>query len=440
MKANIIHMIFLLLLISCVQDLEEPNRFIKVIGDETTSIGERIIALPDGNIAVLGKTGILAASYNAENYIENLEDQSGSVSILDENGNLIRSMYFPIESFKSEYFEVTNTANGVVLKDLISLSDGTYVAVAQMRDFEFRYDSPDGIVEGEGGVAPLIIKLDENFEVIKYLNMNGEEGWTGDFSIRAHIKKFPFSDDIMVLTTNFEYCQPNPCPPKGYSLLRLNSDLDTLDAERFDVDKFNSTGIKSAENFDFDPAGHVVMIGQRNNRLWTYSVPTDDLNYQLEQISDIDINGTFGWNNNEHFIISREDGFHTLLYTDAPYQVKFVEINSSMNTFRDVVIIDDYREDEPPVGNYPRAFFRTQNGDYLALLIHIPQEESVPNWSTLHRLNPDGIEIFQIRLDGFPGDVMETEDGDILVMTNTRFNNSLYKMTLRKLSADGKLY
>ena len=102
-----IHLVFLMvsaLLSSCLEELNEQQQFVKILGEEGDSFGKRIRELPNGDLLIVGATEVNAfdSDFNFLLRIEESEvDVMGvpSITRTDRVGNVLLSRAFPIGSF-----------------------------------------------------------------------------------------------------------------------------------------------------------------------------------------------------------------------------------------------------------------------------------------------------------------------------------------------------
>lgn len=431
--------VILIALVSCLEKVDfEQDQYVKVLGLEGSAIAERIIELENGDIMVLGKLGVAAhdilSGPNGPEFLS-VEDQAPFIAITDRNGNIKRIEAYPIEAYELEYAIVSNIENKATFKDIIPDPQGGYTVLVELRNFDIVLEEPIQIEilsnPNQQVTNHLLLKLDSDFKIIKMISINCESDW--DFIYRPHavIKELP-NNEIGVLlgikafpSDNFRF--------GGYSFLRMNHNLEVLARG----DDFNRDGIKFSHDFDVDDQNRIILIGQRNYSTVLYRFPMENMTYEAEEYEEIDY-ATNQINTNEHFIISHEDGGSTMLYTRSSSDVLFQRRGPNLNYKGPPVNLPNPSQLKGLI-RVPRAFYQTMNGDFLVYNLHIPDSQE-PIEGYLHRISNSGDPIWSIKIEGTPGDVIETNTGDILVASNTVYNGLLHRVNLIKLNANGELY
>ncbi|MEQ8239855.1 MAG: hypothetical protein RIA69_11620 [Cyclobacteriaceae bacterium] len=433
--------VFLLVFLawSCVEKVDfEQDRFVKILGKEGTAITERIIEMDNGDIMVLGKMGIAAhdiTSTFSGPQIGEVEDQAPFIAITDANGNLKFLKMYPLEDFVLKWIDVFNFENKTTFKYIAPLSDGGYALMAQVYGFDFNIDIP-GVLDlidysspGDVNFAPILFRLDPNFNVTDIRSFNAGPDWDGVHTLaRAVMKPLP-NNELGIL---FGY-KISGDKSIGYTFLHLDGDLDTLAL----ADEFDNIEGKIAYDFDLVELNTLKILGgEQDGRLYEYSLSLSDPDRELSR-RYISEDGVFRHpNTNEHFVKTLSGGEMLYVYTNPSQNLIIGKIVGSGQADRIIEFgsAEDFRE----TIRAPRAVYETTNGDLLVYEIIIPNV-GVP-FGYLHRVEQDGDYVFSIRMEGAPGDVIETRDGNILVATNNQYNGLTQRINLIKMSANGERY
>ncbi len=440
MKKRLITLILFIpvLFFSCLEEIDyEQDQYVKALGLEGSAIAERVIELDNGDIMVLGKLGraahdIFSGYIGIE--IESLEDQAPFIAILDPNGNIKQMKSYPINSLDLTYAILYNFANKTSFEQVLEDPNGGYTVLAASRGFDVQFvntpfdvlieDTPDNRT-----VTPLLLKLDEDLNLTRVLSFNCQENWDFVYRTRAVMKPLP-NNEIGILIglklVNLSWFS-------GYTFIRMNHNFDTLG---FGND-FDRDGIKLGYNFTYDQENRITVIGERDDQLALFRFPLDNMVRNEEEFQAINHAGEVP-NFNEHFILEQRDGNYAVLFFNPASNVIFQRRDKALNQVGSAV----YMDNPSPITSLirvPRAFYQTQNGDFLVYNQHIPDSQE-PVEGYLHRISATGEHLWATKIEGTPGDVTETADGSILVVANTVYNGLLHRINLIKLNAHGELY
>lgn len=179
------------------------------------------------------------------------------------------------------------------------------------------------------------------------------------------------------------------------------------------------------------------MIGQVNTSLWIIVQRGQEFGQELSAYFDESGQGD-AHNNNPMFIEQFSDGEYLVVYTDPPQDTRMqifglCDVNCPPQNpdTGPIIISQEVRE-------FPRAVSITKNDEILIYTERLTNS-TVPE-GYLYRVDKMGNTKFRIRLEGTPGDVIESQDGTILVLSNPLFNGLIPKTRLTKLSADGTIF
>ncbi len=441
--ASLIPVICTIILSSCLEEVKyEQDQFVKILGLEGSSIGEKIIELDNGDLMILGEMGIAAHEVESTNIgvqLTEVEDQAPFIAITDPNGNLKRLRMYPIEDFQLNYFKVLNTTNRTTFKTIIPVSDG-YVVLAQLFDFDFELSIPGAALytdlskPGDFNYAPLLFKLDQKFNITELHSFNGQSNDLPEFSrSKTSMKPLP-GGEIGILFGSKISLQNGFAA--GYSFLRLTEKLDTIEL----AEDFDSGSQKLAYDFDLGGDNFLNVLGSQDNNIYLYKLPLDALRKENERATFINFSGQFpgNFNTNEHFVKTMDNENTLLVYTHpSSRSINAAILNPSGVELQNIEI--GKGEDFNGEIRAPRAVFEMANGDLLVYVLNIPDDAS-PVYGYLYRYTIKGELIFRKRIDGTPGDMIETKDGNIVVLSNSIYNGILQRIHLYKLNAYGELY
>ena len=421
--------------LSCLEEIDYfQDQYVKVLGLEGSALAERVIELDNGDIMIIGSLG--RASHDVTSgfiglEIGAVEDRAPFVAITDANGNIKQMKSYPIESFDLANIELENVANNSIFKEIIPDHNGGYIVLGQLSGFDL-IAGPITIrnTPGSRTTAPFLVKLDENLNMKKLVPFELD---TIDgnliYRARAIMKPLPNNEVGLLLGMKVR----NFTEFIGYAFYRMDHDLNILDAG----DDFDRPGFKLAYDFVYDQENRVAILGERNDRMVMFRIPIDNMVYEAEEFQDIDHSGEFP-NFNEHFILEQENGNYAILYTDPASRIVFSLKGPDLNNVGPPVDIPNPSSIESLI-RVPRAFTQMINGDFLIYNQHIPDSQE-PIEGYLHRVSSTGQALWSVQIDGTPGDVTETADGDILVVANTVYNETLHRINLIKLNENGELY
>ena len=428
-----------LLLTGCLEEVGvEQKQFTKVLGLEGTSIAEKVIELDNGDLMIIGEMGRAAHEIETTSVgpeIRELEDQAPMIAITDANGNMKFLKMYPLEEFDLKYVDVFNFENRTTFQYIEPLQNGGYLAMAQNLGFDFDYHGPDQgpytdySIPGDVNFTPFLFKLDDQFNVVGVHTYNGGFDWDGIHIRTTGVMKALPNDEIGVLLGR-TYLGERPV---GYTFMRLDGNGEVIEA----TEHADSLAGKMAYDFDIDGTNTLKILGTENDEsggsFYVYDLPLQDLGAETNA-QFIDFDGVFEFSNtNEQFIKYTASGELLTVYTNP----------------RENLILAKFGFRQPfEIGNAagllstnraPRAVFETRNGEFLVYEVIIPFSSDSPH-GYLHRIKTDGTHIFSQRIEGSPGDVIETKDGNIVVAANRIYNGLNQRIHLIKLDANGKLY
>ena len=432
---------------SCMEKVPyEQDQFVKVLGLEGSSLAEKVIELDNGDLMILGRMGRAAHEIESSGVgtdINEVEDQAPFIAITDHNGNLKRLQLYPIEDFAGKFIDVFNLENKITFRHILPLNDGGYLVLARMSGFDFTTQFPgqpsatDYSVSGDSNIAPIMIRLDADLHLVSFHSLNADVSWDARyFRLVAKMRLLPNGNIGLLLGRKVDF-SVEPSQPIGYSFLELSHDLDTV---RFAED-FDHRPNKWAYDFDIDTNDDLVILGTQDFSFRLFKLPLGDLSGENEQSRFIRDDGVFeSENTDEQYVRVLNDGNYFLVMTDPPRQVIAEVRNSSLDLVSGPVEIgmgDAFNDND--LIRAPRAVYKMSNGDLLIYIINIPSQDK-PVEGYLHRVRPDGTEVFQLQIDGTPGDVIETSDGNLVVVANVIYNGLLQRVHILKLNANGELY
>lgn len=437
----------ILLLAGCVEEVPFLERnWVKVLGEETNSFGERIIKLDNGDLMIFGELGIAAhdiVNPGDATEIGEIEDQGPAIFITDPNGNLKESHSWPFDNIETTYVDFLNFENATRFIDGAQSPNGGWTMLAETRNI-------DGIFQGDTlrsssdaqFVTYFLFSLSSDFEIREIKPLNFGEDW--DFRLRVRMSMKALSPTELVLFTawNFDLSQPIGTLPEGYDYYLVDHDLNLKSNYPFLSPGSNKVG----NNFIINSDQELVISGQVSNSNGNFQTLFHTAIGSATDISTLlDDRGTGSpINNNEHFPIQLADGRYAATYTNAPGEIKVSVLSGAFvreRTFR-VGPFEKWEDPNTRTGpnRSPRAFIPLHNGDMLLLAVYQPSTEPFAILTDLYRLSPDGEEVFHKRFEGTPGDIIETLDGHIILMTNSPYNEPFEKITIRKLSPNGEIF
>lgn len=428
---------FIILMVAasgCLEQVDyEMDQYVKVLGLEGAAIAERLIPLANGDIMVLGKMGVAAHEIESTAIgpeIKELEDQASMIAITDSNGNLNFLKMYPLEDFDLKFIDVFNFENRTTFKYIEPLSMGGYAVMAEVRGFDFNINIP-GVINttdisqsGSTNFAPILFRLDDQFNVTEVRSFNAGPDWDGQYFLTSGVLKALPNDEIGILLGR-KVLADNPI---GYTFIHMDGNLDTIAI----ADNFDNPDGKLAYDFDIDDSEILKIFGSEiDGGMYQYDLPLTDISIETNRRFLVE-DGVFSFpNTNEHFTRKLKSGEFLFVYTNP-------RDNLILAQHGNVAFRIGNQEEFPETNRAPRAIYEMMNGDILIYEIIIPANESP--YGYLHRVKLDGTNVFSRRIDGSPGDVIETRDGNIIVAANNIYNGLNPRINLLKLDANGKLY
>ena len=441
------HLLLVLFLFAgCVEDVPflEEN-WVRVLGEETNSFGERILELENGDLMVLGELGI--AAFDVVNpgdatEIGEIEDQGPAIFITDANGNLKETHAWPFDDTETEFVDFINFENTTRFIDIVNDARGGWTVLAESRNF-------DGIINGDTimstassqFVTYFLFSLTGDFQLKEIKPVNFGADWDLRFRIRMSMQELNESQIILFAGWNFDFSQPVGSLPEGYDYFIIDHDLNFISNYRFLAPGTNKLG----NRFIINDQNELIISGQVSNANGHFqTLFRNPIGSTTEQTIIVDQRGTFQpINNNEHFPIQLTDGRYAVAYTNAPGEIKVNVFDELLRSER-IFSVGPFEKWEDPVARTgptrsPRAFIPLDNGDMLLLTVFQPSREPFDIVTDLYRLTPTGNQVFHRRLQGTPGDIIQSQDGNIIIVTNSPYNVPFEKITIRKLSPNGKV-
>lgn len=427
--------LFMVSLLSCVEDVQPDPGYIKVIGKQGSSSGNKLLELPNGDIMIAGKLGVPA--FDITQTTDDLlfgraQDLAPTLVITDKAGNVKQIRSYPISGIQSNSFiQVSDYEDKASFIDIVPMGDGGYYALGQFSGFTFSVPN-EGILNDNkpNNVSPFLMKLNANLEMEFFRSLNAGPGWDTIFHVMPRIMKLPEPDGNLLVLLGFDNPRPYLDFSKlGFSLLKLNAAGDTLSYRNYP-----GSGVKFANNMNLDTHENLVLIGQKDNMLACFTIPLDSLGSKTYQEVSYPFNdsGAGGFNTNDSYIFPIPGDKFFTVYSQP---INAVVVRLLDHTF--TPIVSEFDITGQSTSEYARVVTQTSNGDYLIYTEWLEQPELK---GFLYRITQQQQVLWRIPLDGIPGDVMENSDGTILAMSNRTYNNLLLKITLTKLSADGKVF
>ncbi|MFY0607038.1 MAG: hypothetical protein JXR10_10000 [Cyclobacteriaceae bacterium] len=429
------YLIFLLATVSgCVEQVDyEMDQYVKVLGLEGAATAERLIPLANGDIMVLGEMGVAAHDIESTPIgpeIKELEDQAPMIAITDPNGNLKFLKMYPLEDFDLKFIDVFNFENRTIFKYIEPLSGGGYAVMAEVFGFDYSINIP-GVIDttdlslpGSANFAPVLFRLDDQYNVTEVHSFNAGPDWNGQFTLTSGVLKALPNDEIGILLGR-KILADNSI---GYTFIHMDGNLDTIAI----ADNFDNPDGKLAYDFDIDDSEILKIFGTENDGgMYQYDLPLTNMSIEINKRFLVE-DGVFSFpNTNEHFTRKLKSGEFLFVYTNP-------RDNLILAQYGGVAFRVGNQEEFPGTNRAPRAVYEMMNGDLLIYEIIIPANDSP--FGYLHRVKINGTKVFSRRIDGNPGDVIETEDGKIIVAANNIYNGLNPRINLIKLDANGKLY
>ena len=455
----LLKMLAMVSLIGCVEEVDFAlDEYIKVLSLDRSSFAERVIELENGDLMILGEIGIAAfelESTGQGTQPNELEDQAPFISIADANGNLKMLRLYPIEDFEAHYdlsdiglgsgpLELIDFQNKTSFHNIIQTADGGYIVHAQAVGFdlvnpitgEIDYSVPD-----DQNFNDFLSRLNANFDVEQVITMQGAPGW--DFTARIRGKLREIGNDQVGFLLSQRQRLLDQQSSRGMTFLHLQANLDVVKISDIELE----TDL-IAYDFAVNQASTISFLTSTDRFFEVFQMPLNEVsnaNFEQSTKNSIEIAGEAvqGQNTDEQFIEQLDDGSYILVYTQPLLGIIFERRDQNFGLMNGPVSLR--LEGLYPAGTIraTRAVSLTQNGDILVYVLVIPGNEGLddeePLYGELFRLAPSGISLFERRIEGIPGDVIETMDGSIVAVSNPTFNGSLQKVQITKLSASGKL-
>jgi hypothetical protein len=427
---------FALVVFSCVEEIPADNKnFVKYFGQENGSFGSSLYEYPSGNLIIGGKVDVPAFDYeNVGGSFVVGKVAEGTMALIesDKNGNQINFSPLPVAAHETVPEVILEDISGKSLvNEVIPTSDGGFIISAEWRGinatliidgqtFEF-FDNPSV-------TAPFLIKVSKD-RVIEFIHsFNGEIGWDGTYHAQAKIRLLPDGSIGVLLGVNvYDFNQAAFDLFEGYTFLKLNQQGETLFYRDFHEPE---SQVKLVRDYVIDDNDNFIGIGQYDNliQLFVFNLNAPE----NESILPIDDSGVRPGtpNNNDFFIEAFSDGSYVATYPNPPSEVRYVFITSDLTIGSPLIFT---RANE-----YPRALEVTANDHFLIYTENLSPDNFKEGF--LYKFDKAGNRKFKLRFEGTPGDVIESQDGSYLVLSNPLFNGLIPKARLTKLSKDGKTY
>ena len=420
-------------LASCVEDVPVNNdTFVKVYGKESGSFGNTLYEYPNGDILIGSKVDVPALDFtNSGGVFEIGKVIEGSPALIkvDANGNQLEMNLFPIGAHDfSPVIQISDISNLSRFKQVLPLDDGGFMIIGEWRGFDvdlFLTNDTISIVDNPNSAAPFLMRINNNFTIDFIRSFNAEEGWDQVYRVNARMKMLP--DGNIGILHGFNIYDFDK-PFQGYSFEIIDQAGNNIYYKDYYEPIWN---IKMAHDLVMTNDGTLCLIGQANDNI--YFIYTDPVNPNIEWGEYLDNAGNSGQpNTNPMYIEQFDDGTFITVFTDPPQNTKVCFVSADYKRSSEPIVITDLPDE------YPRAFYVTQNEDVLIYTEYLAKT-TVPA-GYLYRINRQGERVFRIQIEGTPGDVIESADGSILVLSNPLFNGLIPKTRLTKLTADGRLY
>ena len=450
--------LFSLLASSCIEEVDfELDKYVKVLSLDRSSFAEKVIELENGDLMILGEMGIGAfdlESTGQGTQPNELEDQAPFISITDANGNLKMLRMYPLEDFDAQYdlnalglgsgeFELLGINNITSFHNVVQTGDGGFVVHAQSLGFGL-INPITGEVDlseaGDQNYNDFLYRLDADYNVEKIVSMQAFPGWDFTSRIRGRLKALA-NDQVGFLMSQRQRLL-DQLNSSGMTFLHLQPNLDTVRISDIELE----TDL-IAYDFTTDPENNISFLTTTERHFEVFQMPLEEI--VTSRFAESTKNSTLiageavqGQNTDEQWIEQLPDGSYILVYTQPLLGIVYERRDQNFALINGPV---DLRGEN----SYPNATIRatravsiTQNGDILIYVLVIPGNEGAEIeslYGELFRISPFGITVFEQRIDGIPGDVIETQDGSIVAVSNPSYNGSLQKIQITKLDANGRL-
>ena len=438
---RLIHLILILVfLCGCIDEVtDSTDRFVKIFGKEQSSFGNKLYQLPNGDILIAGTIG--NAPFDITSVGEQVtpgesEIRTPGLIWADQGGNLKYMQSFAYDQVQTvPGIDITGLEDRAEFLDLEVADNGDIIVIGQWTQIIAEVDNGSGDITYENVSFPFYSKISSNFEFLSTHQYMGEPGWDGVLRFTPLMSKL---DDGSVALISGVVSESIGLPlPTGYSYTNINVNLDTIATDR----TTDLTQAKFIRGFDIDRNNNFVGIGTLGGNLAVFRTPISSMNGSLqidEQSYIVDTDGVNreGTNQNPMYVFHVEEGGYVLIYPRPNTEVIFTYLTEDFQPRSTPVRIE---VDGDNTLEYPRAAIRLSNGDFVLYNAHLVDNSYVVN-GFLYRITLDGEIVFRMSIEGAPGDVIESQDGNLLVLSNPVYNGQLTKTTLTKMSIDGKLY
>ncbi len=431
---KVLYYLILILLSSCLETLEDSSEnFVKVYGELGTSTGEKIVPLSDGNFLILGRIG--KPAFNLPSNVDNVFDFGLGAILIDKNGNKLKERIYPVDSiFTGEIVQYRDLESKGIIQWGVECADGGILFAGEWRNGDVYFSAPevgvDFYLEDPGGGLPFLGKFDADLNLLFIDPINNIENVTPEQRLKATPVLKRLSNNQIYLMLGFHNSLEFNLD--GYSLLELDENGKIIRSFT-DLRPVREPGddlwLKFTRDFDLDENGDIVLIGQRKDNIAVFKVPVATLDSETN-FNAFAPEGENGFNRNPKYIRSDNIGGYIVVYTDPPNEIIVRTLSGDFIPNNTPVDITDSSKNE-----YPREFIHAKNGDYLLLAEKLVAGDNTVSY--IYRLDPQGKVIFKKRFSGSAGDIIETEDGSIMLMTNPIYNEQLNKITISKLDANG---
>jgi hypothetical protein len=413
-----------------VEEVAPDPGFIKVLGKQGSSSGNKLLELPNGDLLIAGKLGVPA--FDIKQTTDDIlfgraQDLAPTIMITDKSGNIKKIRSYPINEWiiHNDIFQVSDFADKASFIDVVQMDDGGYFALGQFSAFTFKVPS-EGYIRNDTQVqSPFLMKLNANLDMEFFRSFNGEEGWDTVFHIVPKMKKLN-DGNLLILFGLDKYLPFSKEDNIGYSLLKLSPEGKTLAFRKY-------PGQKYAQNLSLDDQGNIILIGQDGAFYSCFKIPLGSL--EMDDFLNYEQSYSFGnpWKVNEMFVYPQPDNTYYVIYAKNDNGIRFEKLDSDFKYLKGFDLVGNNSQE------YPRAAYETKSGEYLVYSEWLDDNLEVSQ-GFLYKLNQNNEILFKIPFEGIPGDAIEYSDGSLLVMSNATYNNLLLKVTITKLSADGKIY
>lgn len=405
------------------------DRFMRNYGLEGNSSLSDLIELPNGDLLLCGQLAKPAFTSNVSSEFSSsdLEEAAPALVRTNREGEVLDYYLYPIGGLDIDpIINLSDLTGKAKFLEIEALANGGFLIHGEFRNFGIGVgvNAPEPEPEARNTI-PFLAIINANFELVKFINFNGEAPWDLHFRSSGRLKVKPNGDGFIFMI-GFDYLTTIDLF-LGFELI----DIDANGEIKASYDLHHNTFDKFARDFCFLENGNIGVVGFQNGNYFLFEIDPQSFTETRRIFLGDDGTGE-RFNNNMILVEPLPSGGALCFYTD-PVAVNYIH---HLDDLRNTITKADLEPER--IDQYPINSSICANGDVLLTCSDL--EDAALERARVYRLDQNGNIRWTKVFDGRVLSVTEASDGNIYILVDLLYGVGTRKATLFKLDSNGALY